>query len=169
MPMKIRNKTTRANLIRQVKAGLTKHFASTPLVLAGKTYEPASLQVFLQADVDANDASTAARAAWIAAVKAANAADAATDVVLRAIHAQEMARHGEAEEAETVLADFGYATRRKVARSVQEKAAAVAQAKATREARGTMGPRARAKIRGVVPAAEVVVREAAAEDAGAQK
>jgi len=56
MPMKIRNKTTRANLIRQVKAGLSKHFATTPLVLAGTTYKPAALQKFLQADVDANDA-----------------------------------------------------------------------------------------------------------------
>lgn len=92
MPMKIRNKTTRANLIRQVKAGLARHFATTPLVLTGTTYQPAALQKLLQGDVDANDASTAGRAAWIPAAKAA---DDETDVVLRAIHAQVMARHGE--------------------------------------------------------------------------
>jgi hypothetical protein len=152
--MKIRNKTTRANQIRQVKAGLAKHFANTPVVLAGTTYQPAALQKFLQADVDANDASTAARAAWIAAVKAARSADDETDVVLRAIHAMVTAQHGEAQDAETVLVDFGYAPRRKVTRTVEEKTAAVAQAKATREARHTMGPRAKAKVRGVVPASD---------------
>ena len=39
MPTTIKNKTTRANLIRQVKAGLTKYFGSTPLVLAGTSYK----------------------------------------------------------------------------------------------------------------------------------
>ena len=122
------------------------------LVLAGKTYPPAALQQFLQADIDANDRATAARAAWLDAVKAANAADDEADVVLRAVRAQVMARHGEAQEAETVLVDFGYAPRRKVSRTVEEKTAAVAQAKATREARHTMGPKAKATVRGVVPA-----------------
>ncbi len=164
MPMKIRNKTTRANLIRQVKAGLSKHFATTPLVLAGTTYKPAAPQKFLQADVDANDASTAARAAWIAAAKAARAADEETDVVLRAIHAQVLARSGEAQDAETVLVDFGYTPRRKGSRTVEEKTAAVARAKATRQARGTRGPKARAKIKGVVAGVEEAVEAATERD-----
>jgi hypothetical protein len=149
--MTIRNKTTRANLIRQVKAGLAKHFASTPLVLAGTTYKPAALQKFLQADVDANDASTAARAAWLTAARNASSTDAVTDVVLRAIHAHVKAQHGESVDAETALADFGYALPRKVTRTVEEKTAAVAQAKATRQARHTLGPKAKAKIKGTVP------------------
>ena len=49
--------------------------------------------------------------------------------------------------ADQVLADSGYAPRKKPTETVQQKAAAVAQAKATRVARGTTGPKARAKIR----------------------
>jgi hypothetical protein len=169
MPRTIRNKTTRANLIRQVRAGLTKHFGTTPLVLVGKTFKPAALQKFLQADVDANDASTAARASWLDAVTEAKATEAKTDRVLRAIQAQVKARHGEAQEAETVYADFGYALPRKVTRTVDEKAAAVAQAKATREARRTMGPKARAKIRGTAPLAEAGGPVAADGDQGASE
>jgi hypothetical protein len=146
------NKTTRANRIRQVSAGLTKYYASTPLVLAGATYKPAALQTFLQADVDANDASTAARANWLNTVKVAKSTDAETDPVLRAIQSQVMAQYSEAPNAETVLADFGYSPRKKPTKTVQQKTAAVAQAKATREARGTKGPKAKAKIKGIVPA-----------------
>ncbi len=133
-----------------MSAGLTKYFGSTPLVLAGTTYKPAALQTFLQADVDANDASTAARANWINTVKVATSTDAETDPVLRAIKAQVMAQYSEAPNADQVLADFGYAPRKKPTKTVQQKAAAVAQAKATRVARGTTGPKARAKIKGVV-------------------
>ena len=150
IPNTRKNKTTRANLIRQVKAGLTKYFASTPLVLAGTTYKPAALQTFLQADVDANDASTAARANWLNTVKVAKSTDAETTPVLRAIQSQVMAQYSEAPNADTVLADFGYSPRKKATKTVAEKTAAVAQAKATREARGTKGPKAKAKIKGVV-------------------
>jgi len=150
MPNTRTNKTTRADKIRKIKAGLTKYYASTPLVLAGTTYQPADLQAFLQADVDANDASTAARANWSSTVKVAKSKDAATDPVLRAVQSQVLAQHGEAPDAETVLAEFGYSPRKKPTKTVEQKTAAVAQAKATRAARGTKGPKAKAKIKGVV-------------------
>ncbi len=150
IPTTIKNKTTRANLIRQVKAGLTKYFGSTPLVLAGTSYKPAALQTFLQADVDANDASTAARANWLNTVKVAKSTDAETDPVLRAVKAQVEAQYGEAPNADSVFADFGWAPRKKPTKTVQQKTAAVAQTQATRKARGTMGPKAKAKIKGVV-------------------
>jgi hypothetical protein len=160
MPNTRVNKTTRANLIRQVKAGLTKYFGSTPLVLAGNSYKPAALQAFLQADVDANDASTAARASWLNTVKVAKSTDAETNPVLRAVQATVEAQYGEAPDAETVLADFGYSPRKKPTKTVEEKTAAVAQAKATRQARGTKGPKAKAKIKGVVPAIDAATSEA---------
>jgi len=150
MPNTRKNKATRANLIRQVKAGLAKYYGSTTLVLAGTSYKPAALQAFLQADVDANDASTAARANWLNTVKVSQSADSETDAVLRAVKAQVLAQHGDAPDAETVLVDFGYAPRKKPTTTVAEKTAALAQTKATREARGTLGPKAKAKIKGVV-------------------
>src|ERR1700677_149681 len=152
MPNTRKNKATRANLIRQVKAGLAKYYGSTTLVLAGTSYKPAALQAFLQADVDANDASTAARANWLNTVKVSQSADSETDAVLRAVKAQVLAQHGDAPDADTVLVDFGYAPRKVPTKTVEQKTAAVAQTKATREARGTMGPKEKAKIKGVVPA-----------------
>jgi len=152
MPSQITNKTTRANRIRQIKAGLTKYFASTPLVLAGTSYQPAALQAFLQADVDANDASTQAKAQWQSTVKTAQSTDSATAPVLRAIEAAVRSQYGDAPNADSVLADFGYAPRKVPTKTVAQKTAAVAQAEATRAARGTKGPKAKAKIKGVVPA-----------------
>ena len=153
MPKTITNKTTRAERIRNVKAGLTKYFGSTALVLAGTSYLPAALQAFLQADVDANDASTQARANMHGTVMVAKTADSSTAPVLRAIEAQVRSMYGEAPNAATVLADFGYAPRKQATKTVAVKTAAVAQAKATRAARHTVGPKAKAKIKGtVVPA-----------------
>ena len=150
MPNKLTNKTTRANAIRQIKAGLTKYFGSTPLVLAGTTYQPAALQAFLQADVDANDASTAARANWLATVKTAKSTDSATDPVLEAIQALVKSQFGKTND--TVLTDFGYAAAKPVTLTTAEAAIKVAKAEATRAARGTKGPKAKAKIKGTVPA-----------------
>jgi hypothetical protein len=153
MPKTITNKTTRADRIRKIKAGLPKYYANTTLVLGGTSYQPAALQTFLQADIDANDASTQARASWLNTVKTAQSTDAATDPVLRAIQAQVQSQYGEAPNAETVLADFGYTPRKKATKTVETKAAAVAKTLATRTARHTMGSRQKAKVHGTVPAA----------------
>src|SRR5262249_20854760 len=48
--------------------------------------------------------------------------------------------------------DFGLAEKTRAARSVADKARSADQALATRKARGTMGRKARAKIKGVLPA-----------------
>jgi hypothetical protein len=144
------NKTTRADAIRKVQAGLTKHYANVNLTIAGTSYKPAALQTVLQDDVDANDASTNARAAWLESVTEARSADQAANTVLRGIKAQVTAQYGDAPNAASVFADFGWTPRKKVTRTADAKAAAVAQSKATREARGTKGPKAKLKIRGTV-------------------
>jgi hypothetical protein len=149
MPNKITNKTPRANAIRQIKAGLAKYFGSTALVLAGTSYKPAALQAFLQADVGANDASTQARASWLSAVKIAKSTDSATDPVLEAIEGLVKSQFGKTNV--TVLTDFGYASAKPVTLTSAETVIKVAKAEATRAARGTMGPKAKAKIKGIVP------------------
>jgi hypothetical protein len=50
-----------------------------------------------------------------------------------------------------VLSDFGITPRKKPVRSVDNKKAANEKAKATREARHTVGPKEKAKIKGTVP------------------
>jgi len=144
------NKTTRADAIRKVLAGLTKYYPSVNLTLAGTSYKPAALQTLLQSDIDANDASTLARAAWLEAVTEARSTDQATDTVLRGIKAQVTAQYGDAPNASTVFADFGYSPRKQATQTVAEKATAAAQSKATREARGTLGPKAKLRIKGTV-------------------
>jgi hypothetical protein len=151
---KKQNKTTRADAIRKVAAGLAKYYAKGTLTLAGTSYTPAALQKFLQGDIDANDASTQARAQWLNAVKVARSTDAATDPVLSAIRAAVTSQYAGASNADTVFGDFGYPPRKKVVRTVTDKATAVAKNLATREARHTAGPRQKAKIVGVVPATE---------------
>jgi hypothetical protein len=154
MPTVIRNKTTRADRIRKILAGLTAHFSGTTIVLGGTSYKPAALQAFLQADVAANDASTQAKAAWISAVHTAQSTDSATDIVLTAleqfVRSQFLGTQNEAAD----LADFGYLPRKRAARTSAQKAASAVQSEATRKARGTVGPKAKSKIKGtVVPAA----------------
>jgi hypothetical protein len=149
-PKTLKNRTTRADRIRKIKAGLQKYYASTPLVLAGTSYQPAALQAFLQTDVDANDAATTAKASWLQAAKDAKSTDQATDPVLTAIHSQVEAQYGGAPNAETVRADFGYARKTRQPLTAEQKAAAAAKRKATREARHTMGPKEKSKIHGTV-------------------
>ena len=147
------SKTTRADKIRKVKAGLQKYYPGTNLVLGGTTYSPAELQVFLQADVDANDASTVARAKWLGAVTAARATDATALPVLTAIEHAVQAQYAGSATQSTVMADFGYASPNRKVLTAAEKSAAAAKARATRAARHTMGSRQKAKVTGVVPAA----------------
>jgi hypothetical protein len=147
-----RTKTSRADRIRKIKAGLTKYFGTNNLVLAGTSFTPAALQTFLQSDVDANDASTQARAAWLNAVATARDTMSKTDPVLRAIHAAVESQYADASNAETVFGDFGYTPRKKVVKTVATKSTAVAKSLATREARHTMGSRQKAKVKGALPA-----------------
>lgn len=146
------SKTTRADRIRKVKAGLVKYYPAVNLLLGGMTYTPSDLQVFLQKDVDANDASTAARASWLQAVAAARACDASTDPILAAIEHAVQAQYAGSTTASAVMTDFGYASPNRKVLTAAEKAAAAAKAKATREARHTMGKRQKAKVTGETPA-----------------
>jgi hypothetical protein len=58
------------------------------------------------------------------------------------------------------LADFGLSPRKSTKKTLETKVAAVAKTKATRTARGTKGPKAKAKIKGAAPAAAPAVTPA---------
>ena len=154
MPKTYKSKTDRADKIRKVQAGLTKYFGNVNLTLVGTSYTPAALQAFLQADVASNDASTLAHAAWLKTVKDARDTDAKTNPVMRAIRAQVLAVYGEDQNVANILAEFGFAPRKKVVLTAEQKAAKAAKLRATRAARGTKGSKQKAKIHGTVPAAD---------------
>jgi hypothetical protein len=152
MPGTDKNKSSRADRLRKVQAGLKKYYTNVNLTLAGTSYTPSALQDILQADVAADDASTMAREKWLTAVKAAQDVHLRTNPVVRAIAAQVRAQHGETQASGDILAEFGFAPRKVAPRTVDDKASAVAQLRATREARGTKGKRQKAKVKGQVPA-----------------
>lgn len=76
-----------------------------------------------------------------------------TDTVLEAIEATVEAHYAKASNADTVFADFGYPTPKKVVKTVAVKTIAVARTLTTRAARHTMGSRQKEKVVGVLPAA----------------
>ncbi len=153
MPKTITNKTTRADRIRKIKAGLQKYYPTTILVIGGASIQPAALQSSLQGDIDANDASTHAKANWMVTVQAAQQADASVAPLLRGVRNRVFADFGDAPNAEAVFADFGYVRHKRATMTAEQKAAAAAKRKATRAARHTMGSRQKAEVHGTVPAA----------------
>jgi hypothetical protein len=131
--------------------GLTKHAAFLPTVAIGSTsYKTADLIGTLQARIDARDAAVSSRATWRAAVQAEHDQRAKTQVQVSGLRqALQVAFAGSIDN----LADFGLAPRKPLVVTPEAKVEATAKAKATRIARHTMGPKAKAKITGTVDTA----------------
>ena len=144
-------KAARQNRLRLVLAGILKHFSGvTTVMLGGKQVALADLTKRIQADIAASDTSVQARAQLTTDVQAELASHADLDPDLRLFKFFVIAQYGDTQDASTTLSDFGYAPRKTPTKSLAAKTQAAEQAKATREARGTMGPKAKAKIKGTV-------------------
>jgi hypothetical protein len=131
-------------------AGLTKHAATlTSLLIAGASVLTTDLVTMLQARIAAIQAAIAAHSAFTAAVAAAHAEITKTaPTVSGARQALKIAFSGQP----TTLGDFGLKPpKARTPLTAEEKAEAVAKAKATRAARHTMGPKEKAKITGSNP------------------
>ena len=149
MANKVKNGNKIANLAGQLTAGIPKLPPSvTSITLNGETFTPAQLSselgtlVTLQADVDTAQAALDAKKAVLAARVAALRALASAFVqFLRAAFGNQP----------DVLALFGLAPRKAATPlTTEEKAAAAAKRASTRAARGTKGPKAKARIKGTV-------------------
>ncbi|MDP9036063.1 MAG: hypothetical protein M3O50_14780 [Myxococcota bacterium] len=143
----------------QVIVGVGKHLQSVSSVpLVGSTYTPADLAKLFQSRIDSVAAASAAKATWHSNVVATKALNTRVSPVLRALRQYVINVFG---ETSPVLADFGFAPPKRTTRTPEQKAAAAAKAKATRQARHTMGPKQKKGIRGAVNAALVVTPIAA--------
>jgi hypothetical protein len=148
------NKTADTAQATKVLAGTKIHFTtgSTVLPLAGGT-KPTTvtdLETALGQLVANRAAVVSAKAALTKAVAVETAAMPALIVLMRAMIAYVRLTLGGDPQA---LEDFGLAARKVPAPlTAEEKALAAAKRKATREARGTMGPKAKAAIHGNVTA-----------------
>ncbi len=131
--------------------GLTKHATSVPtLMIGGTTVQTADVIRTLQARILARKAPLTSRATWQSDVKADQEQRASTKTLVSGVRqALQVAFAGSIE----VLADFGLKPRKTRVVTPEVQTAAAAKAKATRAARHTMGPKAKAKIKGVVPEA----------------
>jgi hypothetical protein len=123
------------------------------LMLDGATYTTADLVKLFERRIDAADAATAAYGKWLDAVKADHDELARTAIAVRAL--KDTLRAMFATQAET-LAEVGLTPRKVGKRTVETKLQAAARARATREARGTMGKVQRKAVKALVTTTMVV-------------
>jgi hypothetical protein len=149
------SKASRAARITTVVAGIQKHFLSLVTMMLGNTsFTPAALITLLQGDIAASNKATATRSQLTTDVDAAKQSHQTVDPLLRFLRAFVIGQFGDTEASASILGDFAMAPRKARSTNVDAKAQAKAQAKATRVARNTMGPKEKAKVKGVVPAAQ---------------
>jgi hypothetical protein len=133
-------------------AGFKKHLMTvSSMNVAGKAFTPTQVVAALQARIDAVVAAQTARGALKAAVSSLKSEKANTNDFVIALHAMVKAMFSTQPD---VLADFGLQPRKRTAPSVTKKAVAVQKNKATRKARGTVGPKKKLSIHGVLPGNE---------------
>ena len=128
--------------------GLNKHASTiTSIVIAGASMTTKDIIGSLQSRIDSAKAAQSTRATWQAAVQAdRDDRDKTKTFVSGLKQALLVAFVGQID----TLADFGLTGRKPRFATPQEKLAAAAKAKATREARHTMGKNQKAAIKGTV-------------------
>jgi hypothetical protein len=143
------NRSQRQAADQSLIDGLQKHASTlSSLTFGGTSHPTAAILAVLQARTASSDAVLPARAAWQSTVQADRDERAKTQAFVSGLRqALHLAYAGSID----ALAEFGLKPRKDPAqRTPEQKAAAVAKAKATRAARHTMGPKQKAQVRGTV-------------------
>jgi hypothetical protein len=147
------NKTTRLSRLQKIQAGIGKHLSNvSSITLGGVSYAPADLEKLIQADLDTMKASAKAHADWLAQVSVERNSHTKVGPVLRLLKAYVISLFGETQDASGKLEDFGYSPRKPSLKTLAVKVEARDQAKATREARHTMGKQQKKAVKGQKPA-----------------
>src|SRR5579859_1326060 len=137
--MSTKGKNSQAALVKQLIAGVNKHFpnGSQQLQVGGATFTVTGLTALLQSFVDNREAVEASKAATKAKVQAEAAQAPSQRALIHALEATVRSNFGNSAD---VLADFGLAPlKARTPRTAEEKAVSAAKNEATRKARGTMG------------------------------
>jgi len=146
----------------KLAAGVTQYFtpASVTVTVAGVTLSSPQIEAAIQSRVTARNATTTAKSALSKAVSDCDATLASTRPIIAAVRQIALIMYA---NQPAVLTTFGLAPRKVPAPlTLEEKAARAAKAKATRVARNTMGPKAKAKVKGAATASTPVASGAAA-------
>jgi hypothetical protein len=140
------NRTTTQAQDAQILIGLKKDLPTlSNLPLAGAIYSTATLSALVQSRIDAASAVLVARANYAHAISAYKAVSATVTPVVRGLHQYVINAYG---PTGTQLADFGFLPTKRATQTPEKKVAAVAKRKATRTARGTVGPKAKLAVTG---------------------
>jgi hypothetical protein len=132
----------------QVIAGIKKDLQNvSSLPLASSTYTMAALVQLVQSRIDAANTVVNARAQWVDSSAAYETLNTKVTRVVRDLRQYVISVHG---PDSPVLADFGFTPPKRAALTPEELVARAQKAAATRKARGTMGKKQKAKIKGTV-------------------
>ena len=146
------SKVSRQVQLQKILTGIAKYLASVNPITLGKTaYAPVDLEKLIQAQLDLMSATAKAKSAYEAAVALERQGRTKLSPVLRLLKNFVLSLVGDSQDSSNELGDFGFTPRKRRVLTVAEKSAAEAKSKATREARGTKGPRQKAEVKGTVP------------------
>jgi hypothetical protein len=149
---KPKNRPSTAAHDAQIIVGVEKDLQNVSQIpLDGDTYTPQSLVAFIQSRIDANNKVLTTKAAWADATKTYKALNTKGSAVVRALRSFVVGMYG---EQSPKLADFGFTPSKRATQTADQKAAAAAKRKATREARGTTSKKQKSKIHGTVTPAQ---------------
>jgi hypothetical protein len=164
MSSKKYSKSTEASLAKQLIAGIGKHLTNVASVtLNGVSMTPAQVAASLQTLANLRSDAEAAKATAKAKVANENALAPALHSLLTAFVAVVKAGYGTQPD---VLADFGVSPKKvRAPMTAEQRALANAKREATREARGTKGPKQKAAVKGKVTG--VVITPVVAPEAAA--
>jgi hypothetical protein len=161
-----RNRIDRTAADQSLSDGLQKHAATIPpIFVAGAAVPATAIVAALQARIDSGKAAVATRATWSAAVQADRNELAGSNPLVSACKQTLLLVY--AGQADT-LADFGLKPRKPRVVTPETQVAAAQKAKATRQARHTLGKKQKAKITGTVaPTAPATPAPTASPPSGA--
>jgi hypothetical protein len=166
--MSYTNNQTERTQDTKLVTGVQQHFipGNVSLTVAGVTYTPAQVIATIDSRVTATDSTTTARAALAKLVADAAAIKKQTQPIVNAVKQVALIMYANQPD---VLTAFGLAPKKvPVPLTLAQKAERAAKAKATRAARNTMGPKAKAKVKGTAtPAATAASGTAAGTPASA--
>jgi hypothetical protein len=141
---------------KKLLAGVQKDLASQSFTINDKPCTTQDVVDVLQGRISKGLAAEAAAAALQTARKALHEERAQTAGFVSAFRAIIKGMFKSPEK----LADFGLSPRKATKKTLETKVAAVAKTVATRKARATKGPKAKAKIKGTAPAATPTTKPA---------
>jgi len=137
--------------------GIQQHLSNATFLVDGQFMPAAGVVAKLQSRVDSSNAVSTAEAAFHGAVSTNAQTEQATARFVTCIRQTVLAMF---ESKPEVLAAFDVSPRRQpLPRTAEQKVVAAAKARATREARGTMGKKEKAKVKGALTGPVIVPQD----------